>query len=125
MPTSIIGLLTRDRTLRPPPTVSLPGRPAAVTVSTTADVDRAPPPTWERGPRHEHAGKTAMRAGGGATTEPQPGDEVPTWTREQLVRMNDRFVAAMERAIAAGKERMPMPQLRQGEVKAIVGQSLP
>jgi hypothetical protein len=35
----------------------------------------------------------------------QPGDELQgTWTREELLRMHDRFVAAVESAIVAGKE---------------------
>jgi hypothetical protein len=34
----------------------------------------------------------------------EPGDQqVGEWTREQLTRMDERFVAAMERAIAAGR----------------------
>jgi hypothetical protein len=36
----------------------------------------------------------------------QPGDELQgTWTREELLRMHDRFVAAVESAIARGLER--------------------
>ena len=38
----------------------------------------------------------------------QPGDEqVGAYSYEQRVRMNDRFVERVERAIAAGKERRP------------------
>src|SRR5262249_31371454 len=38
----------------------------------------------------------------------EPGDEVAgQWTRAQLEHMNARFVAAMERAIARGEERLP------------------
>jgi hypothetical protein len=36
-----------------------------------------------------------------------PGEnlvQVGAWSREQLMRMNDRFVAAMERAFASGRE---------------------
>jgi len=32
-----------------------------------------------------------------------------TWPREQLARMNDRFVERVERAIAAGDEHQPGP----------------
>jgi hypothetical protein len=35
---------------------------------------------------------------------PQAGDEQGAYSREQLLRMNDRFVTAVARAIAAGKE---------------------
>jgi hypothetical protein len=35
----------------------------------------------------------------------QPGDEqVGEWTRERLMRMDARFVARVERAIATGRE---------------------
>jgi hypothetical protein len=37
-----------------------------------------------------------------------PGDELQGgWTREQLLRMDGDFVAAIERAIARGLERRP------------------
>ena len=37
-----------------------------------------------------------------------PGDELQGgWTREQLLRMDGNFVAAIERAIARGLERRP------------------
>jgi len=35
---------------------------------------------------------------------PMPGDECETWTREQLIEMNARFVAALEQAFALGLE---------------------
>ena len=35
---------------------------------------------------------------------PMPGDECETWTREQLVAMDARFVVAMERAFELGLE---------------------
>lgn len=39
---------------------------------------------------------------------PQPGDEISgQWSRQQLERMNARFVRAVERAIALGQERRP------------------
>ena len=38
----------------------------------------------------------------------QPGDQQDgAFSREQLLRMDARFVARVERAIAAGKERRP------------------
>jgi len=35
---------------------------------------------------------------------PMPGDECETWTREQLVEMDARFVAALEQAFELGLE---------------------
>jgi hypothetical protein len=44
----------------------------------------------------------------GKDTPPQSGDEVVgAYSYEQRVRMNDRFVERMEKAIAAGKEKPP------------------
>jgi len=38
----------------------------------------------------------------------EPGDEQEGgWSRDQLMRMNHRYVAAVERAIAKGKEHRP------------------
>src|SRR5215472_9511697 len=97
---SIATMLAYDRASRPPPPVTLPGRPAAITAAIAAvDVAREP-----RGPRDEHRGAPSPWAGGAT---PQPGDEDPTWTREQLVRMNTRFVDRVEKAIAAGLEHDP------------------
>jgi hypothetical protein len=40
--------------------------------------------------------------------ESEPDDRlIGEWTRERLLKMDALFVAAMERAIAAGKERRP------------------
>jgi hypothetical protein len=40
--------------------------------------------------------------------QPEPGDElVGGWPREQLIRMDADFCAAMERAISRGLERRP------------------
>jgi len=45
-------------------------------------------------------GSVLVRAG------PQPGDEQQGgWSREQLLGMNDRFAAQLERAFASGRER--------------------
>jgi len=41
----------------------------------------------------------------GKSTPPQPGDEqVGEYTRERLIRMNDRFVERVERAFKNGSE---------------------
>jgi hypothetical protein len=39
------------------------------------------------------------------TAEPQTGDELGTWTRLQLIEMDEKFTVAMQRAIRRGKER--------------------
>ena len=42
----------------------------------------------------------------GKDTPSQPGDkQTGGWSRDRLVKMNDRFVERVEAAIAAGKER--------------------
>src|SRR5262249_16477651 len=35
---------------------------------------------------------------------PMPGDECETWTREQLLEMNARFAAALDKAVELGLE---------------------
>ena len=48
---------------------------------------------------HQNGGSLLVRA------PSKPGDELQGgWTREQLLRMDDCFVVAVERAIAAGDE---------------------
>jgi hypothetical protein len=42
------------------------------------------------------------------TAEPRIGDELGTWTKLQLEKMDADFVAAMRGAIARGKERPPI-----------------
>jgi hypothetical protein len=49
----------------------------------------------------------------GRHTPSQPGDEVVGgWSREQLERMDARFVHAVERAIAREKEHAPKERPR-------------
>jgi len=40
----------------------------------------------------------------GRNSRPQPGDEQGAYSYEQLMRMNDRFVARVERAFKNGGE---------------------
>jgi hypothetical protein len=50
-----------------------------------------------RRPEHYNASKLA---------DAQPGDEaIGDWPRDRLIRMNERFVERMKRAIALGLER--------------------
>jgi hypothetical protein len=93
-------MLARDRTVRMPPPVTLPGQPAAVVTIGISTVKYGPP----GGLRHEHRGKPSAWAGG---AEPQPGDELLPYSRQHLERMNMKFCRAMERAIASGAERDP------------------
>ena len=45
---------------------------------------------------------------GGKDRPSQPGDEaIGTWPHEMLLAMDQRFCAAMERAISRGLERRP------------------
>jgi hypothetical protein len=54
----------------------------------------------------EKGGREAARL---CVGEPQDGDEREgEWPRHKLVRMNQRFVARVEKAIASGLERRPM-----------------
>jgi hypothetical protein len=49
------------------------------------------------------------------TQEPRPTDaREGTWTRLELIRMNARFVAAMERALAEEEERERSEPFAQG-----------
>jgi hypothetical protein len=53
-----------------------------------------------RSSRYLNGGISALLRG-----RAQPGDELQgTWTREELLRMHDRFVAAVEAAISLGLE---------------------
>jgi hypothetical protein len=52
--------------------------------------------------RYTNGGSSKLASGG------EPDDAiVGGWSRKDLLKMNDCFVAAMELAIAAGKERRP------------------
>jgi hypothetical protein len=88
--------LTGD-TERPRPPVTLAGqRPDSVPQPTPPPAP-PPPPMWTR-PIHDRPKSSHV--------EPEPGDERNgDYSREQLKRMNARFVERVERAIAAGDER--------------------
>jgi hypothetical protein len=62
-------------------------------------------------PSHRRPGRTSRHLEGGSSklaSLSEPGDEVVGgWSRADLLKMDGRFVAAMELAIAAGKERLP------------------
>ena len=56
----------------------------------------------------QRPGRTSRYLSGGVSAllrgRAQPGDEAATWTREELLRMDDRFVVAVEAAIRLGVE---------------------
>jgi hypothetical protein len=52
-----------------------------------------------RSSRYLNGGVSALQRG-----RAQPGDEAATWTREELLQMDDDFVSAVEAAIARGLE---------------------
>jgi hypothetical protein len=73
-----------------------------------------PPPSQSRGQRlpaseHSPATKYWRRAvpRGKAIARPSNTDAQEPYSREQLERMDARFVERLERAIARGKERPP------------------
>src|SRR5262245_54868137 len=55
-------------------------------------------------------GRASLHLNGGSRLSRapcEPEDGIGPYTREQLIRMDSDFVAAMERAIACGLERRP------------------
>jgi hypothetical protein len=46
-----------------------------------------------------------------------PEDEHGTWTREQLIEMDARFVAALEQAFRSGQERRESAAAEVGGIK--------
>jgi hypothetical protein len=61
--------------------------------------------------QHRRGRRSDWRGAARATFE--PGDEVVgEWSRDALMRMDARFVHAVERAIARGKEHAPKERPR-------------
>jgi hypothetical protein len=62
-------------------------------------------------PSHRKPGRTSRHLEGGSSRLASGGEPEDAqqggWPRKDLLKMNDRFVAAVELAIAAGKERRP------------------
>jgi len=82
---------------RPRPPITLPGqRPGSVLQPTPPPLP-APAPIGTR-PIHDRPRDPSRRA------EPEPGDAVGPYSREQLVQMNNRFRARLLRAFKRGKE---------------------
>ena len=89
--------LVRDEQRKRLP-ITLPGRP--VVAKPTEPSPPSPPTTAPR------TGWLKLPEGGAPAgyREMDPVDVLPPYTREQLVRMNDRFVHRLERAFARGRE---------------------
>jgi hypothetical protein len=90
----LVRALTGDAE-RPRPPVSLAGQrpdsaPQPIPPPAAAPARKI---TWE------HGGRTRL-----GTAEPEPGDEQGPYAYAELVRMNDRFRAAVLRAFKRGKE---------------------
>ena len=84
-------LLVLDEARHRPP-ISLPGRPCPVRPPPLPPVDRARE-KWTR-----------LDCGSKLYGPAEPGDERLPYSREQLVRMDERFSQRLERAFAAGEE---------------------
>jgi hypothetical protein len=87
----------RDEQRKRPP-ITLPGRPVV-----TKPTEPSPPSPPTTAPR---TGWLKLPEGGAPAgyREMDPVDVLPPYTREQLVRMNDRFVHRLQRAFARGRE---------------------
>jgi hypothetical protein len=83
-------LLVLDEARHRPP-ISLPGRPRPV---------QPPPPPVDRASGWVRLDCTSKLYG-----PAEPGDERLPYSREQLVRMDERFSQRLKRAFAAGRER--------------------
>src|SRR5262245_13139057 len=96
----LIRLLAGDGR-RPPPPVTLAGRPTSNGYANQA----APPvpPRWKPDSKWDHGpGRPAHVS---PAREPSHSDGDPPYSREELERMNERFAQRLERAFARGKER--------------------
>jgi hypothetical protein len=94
----LVRLLVGDTT-RPRPPISLPGR-LALPVAPPPAIALSPTPTlryWRR----------AVPTGKAITRPSSDADAREPYSREQLERMDTRFIERLERAIAHGKERPP------------------
>jgi hypothetical protein len=87
----LLHLLAADASWREPPPVSLPGRPNG----SVAPEPAPPVSSWQVG----------------KADRPMPSDGDPPYSAAELEQMNQRFAAALERAIKHGKERPAMKLL--------------
>lgn len=84
---------------RPRPPITLAGQRTSNVPQPTPPPLPAPPPIWTR-PSHDRRQSRAISS----RTEPEPGDEQWTYSRQQLVMMDNRFRARLVRAFKRGEE---------------------
>jgi hypothetical protein len=95
----LAAMLARDEIHRQRVAVTLPGQPPAAPAPVPASNGHG-----ERRTLRDHDGGRAI---GGDT--PTDADAEGPYTRAELLQMDQRFTAALERAIASGKEHRPAP----------------
>jgi len=93
--TRLLALLAADASKRTPPRPTLPGQPA------NGGTAPSPPALVWRSPiRWDHEPSERRPVG----NKPMPTDGDPPYTRDQLQRMDSKFVNRLELALAAGFE---------------------
>jgi hypothetical protein len=86
---------------RPPAPITLAGqRPSNGVVRSAPPASPAPPSTIGTQPTHPTHDRPRDRA----RDEPEPGDGQWSYSREELIRMDNRFRARLLRAFKRGKE---------------------
>src|SRR5262249_54345636 len=89
----LVALLAADAARRLPPPITLAGQPTA-----TAEIPTPSPVVHVQCEPHIDCDSRLYRAEAG------PSDRRGPYSRDKLLRMNARFVARVEHAIADGKE---------------------
>jgi hypothetical protein len=95
----LVRALTGD-TERPRPPITLAGQRPDSAPQPIPPPAPLPPPIWTR-PSHDRRWDRSTVSG---SAEPEPGDEQWTYSRQQLVMMDNRFRARLLRAFKRGKE---------------------
>jgi len=95
----LVRMLTGDAERKRPP-VTLAGQRTDSVAAPTPPPAPPPPPIWTR-PSHDRRWDRSTVSG---SAEPEPGDEQWTYSRQQLVMMDNRFRAPLLRAFKRGKE---------------------
>jgi hypothetical protein len=94
----LVRMLTGDAE-RPRPPITLPGQRADSVPQPAAPPVPAPLPIWTRPPHNRRQDRTiASRA------VPEAGDEQWTYSRTELVRMDNHFRTRLLRAFKRGRE---------------------
>jgi len=96
----LVRMLAHDGQHRRPPPVTLPGQPASngpIDPPAAAEL----PEQWTGGWKELYV---APRATAGEHSRPKPNDGNGPYSRGELLRMNRRFIGAIERAFANREE---------------------